>query len=73
MSVAADSPANLPAHMQPPRAAFPVWEIDSGDLVEGLIASAAGPPHYVVEPAREMTLDELQTLLAATRGRWVRV
>src|SRR5262245_50629772 len=73
MSVAADSPDNLPAHMRPPLARHPVWEIDTADLGAGLLASPAGPPHHHVEAAREMTLDELQTLLAATRTRWVRV
>jgi hypothetical protein len=73
MSVAADSPNNLPAHMRKPAARHPVWEIDSADLGDGLIASAAGPPHHHIEPDREMTLDELQSLIAATRTRWVRV
>jgi hypothetical protein len=71
MSVAADSVTNLLPHMRPPKARFPIWEIDSADLGEGLIPMPAGPPNYVIEPAREMTLDELQTLLAATGGRWV--
>jgi len=73
MSVAAASPDTLPGLMRPSARKHPVWEIDASDLGEGLIASAAGPPHYHVEPDREMTLDELQTLLAATRTRWVRV
>jgi hypothetical protein len=73
MSVAVDSSGNLPPFMRPPKAAHPVWEIDAADLGEGLIAAAAGPPHYHVEPAREMTLDEFQQLLAGTRGKWVRV
>jgi hypothetical protein len=73
MSVAADSPNNLPARMRPPLAQYPVWEIDTADLGDGLMAQPAGPPHYHVEPAREMTLAELQALLAATRTRWVPV
>ena len=73
MSVAADSPNNLPAHMRPPKARHPVWEIDDADLGAGLVAAAAGPPHYHIEPDREMTLAELQSLFAATRSRWARV
>jgi hypothetical protein len=73
MSVAADSPGNLPAHMRPPAAQHPIWEIDDTHLGEGLAAHPAGPPHYHVGPAREMTLAELQALLAATRTRWIRV
>lgn len=73
MSVAADSPDNLPGLMRPSARKHPVWEIDTADLGEGLIASAAGPPHYHIEPGREMTLAELQALLAATRTRWVRI
>lgn len=73
MSVAADSPDNLPGHMKPPKACFPLWELDDADLGAGLVGCAAGPPHYQIEPDREMTLKELQDLLAATRTRWVRV
>jgi hypothetical protein len=62
-----------PPHMRAPKGKFPVWEIDTAELGEALIATAAGPSHYVVEPSREMSLDELQLHLAATRGRWVRV
>src|SRR5690349_10530527 len=39
----------------------------------GQIPIPARPSHFVIVPAREMHLDELQTLLAATRGRWFRV
>jgi hypothetical protein len=64
---------NLPPQMKPPIAQHPVWEIDSADLVEGIISLPAGPPHYHVEPAREMTLAEYQALLAATRTWWSQV
>jgi hypothetical protein len=73
MAVAADSPSNLPKHKRSPAAKHPVWEIDSRDLGQGLVAAPAGPPHYQIEPDREMTLDELQGFLAATRNRWVRI
>lgn len=73
MSVAADSPDNLPARMRPPAAQYPVWEIDTADPGAGVMAQPAGPPHYHVEPAREMPLAEFQALLAATRTRWVPV
>ena len=73
MSVGADSPDNLLSHMRPPKNKYPIWEIDAADLGAGLIATAAGPPHYVVEPGHEMTLDEFQSLLASTRSRWNRI
>ena len=73
MSVGVDSPDNLLPHIRPPKNKHPIWEIDDAELGKGLIATAAGPPHYVVEPADEMTMDELQALLASTRDRWVRV
>lgn len=52
---------DLPSHMRPPKAVFPVWVIDSGNLGEGLIASAAGQSHYVIGPSREKTLDEYRS------------
>ena len=73
VSVAADSPGNLPGHMQPQHARYPVWEIDAAELGEGLVVAEAGPPHHHVEVGREMTLAEFQSLLAGTRARWVRV
>ena len=78
MSVAPADPVNLPKNRRPAAVnngtgKDPVWEIDTDDLGPGLVAVAAGPPHHHVEPDREMTLAELQNLLAATRTRWVRV
>jgi hypothetical protein len=73
VSVAADSPDNLPTHMQPQHARYPVWEIDSADLGDGLDVADAGAPHHHVEAGREMTFAEFQALLAGTRTRWVRV
>lgn len=73
MSVFAGPLADLPAYLKPPKAKFPLWEIDSADLGPGLVAVEAGAPHYHVEPDHALTLAELQSLLAATRPRWVRV
>lgn len=49
-----------------------LWSIETGDLPPELIPEPAGDPHYHVEPDREMTLDELQGLLADTRDLWQR-
>jgi hypothetical protein len=48
-------------------------EIDTADLPGELVAVAAGDPHYLIEPASPMTLDDYQAALAATRDFWHRV
>jgi hypothetical protein len=73
LSVFAGPPDDLPAHLKPPAARFPLWEIDDADLGPGLAAVQAGPPHYHVEARHTMTLAEFQAALAATRGCWVRI
>jgi hypothetical protein len=73
LSVYAGSVAALPPALQPGKAKFPVWEIDTADLGPGLRAVPAGPPHYQIEPDRDTTLAELQAALPATRDRWARV
>jgi hypothetical protein len=59
--------------LKPPDDEFLLWEIDDSVLGSGLAVFEAGPPHYHVGPAREMTLAELQKLVADTRGNWKRV
>lgn len=73
LSVFAGPVAALPVRLRPPNTQFPLWEIDAADLGPGLRAVPAGPPHYLVEPDRDVTLAELQALLAATRNHWQRV
>ena len=52
-----------------------MWEIETDDLPEGLVHVQRGKrlAHYHIEPSREMTLDDLRALLAATRDLWRRV
>jgi hypothetical protein len=68
MSVNAD-----PAALIPPDDEFLVWVIDEADIGPDLAVSPAKPQHYHVGPSHDMTLAELQQLLAGTRDRWQRV
>jgi hypothetical protein len=47
-----------------------LWSIEVSDLPPELSPQDAGDPHYHVEPKRDVTLDQLQRLLADTRDRW---
>ncbi|MGH3112272.1 MAG: hypothetical protein ACRDOP_02260 [Gaiellaceae bacterium] len=77
MSVAPDSPANLPRHRRPPEhggtGKDPVWEIDIAELEEAL-AYREDPlqrgVHGFVEPRGTMTLEDYESALAATREAW---
>jgi len=77
MSVAPKDPANLPKNRRPASLGGtgkdPVWEIDDTDLGEDLQFSQDTSTHGVVEVKVEMTLDEYEQALAATRGKWRRV
>jgi hypothetical protein len=59
----------------PPQVQGEMWVIETDDLPPELAHHQRGKKlwHYQVEPAREMTLDELQALLADTRDLWSRV
>jgi len=67
MSVAPDSPSNLPGFRRPP--AFggtgkdPVWEISEGDLGPNLNFNQNSPGHGVIEPSRPMTYEEYSNSL----------
>src|SRR5262245_60471852 len=50
-----------------------LFEIETADFPSGLIEVPAGKPHYHIEPQSDMTLDDFQNLLAATRDSWKRV
>jgi hypothetical protein len=77
MSVAPDSPANLPRHRRPPEhggtGKDQVWEIGTVDLGDDL-AYREDPlkpgVHGFVEPSWRMTLDDYERALAATREMW---
>lgn len=77
MSVAPESPANLPSHRRPPEHGGtgddPVWEIGTAELGEDL-AYREDPlqpgVHGFVEPRRRMSLEEIERALAATREAW---
>jgi hypothetical protein len=47
-----------------------LWSIDVADLPQELVATVAGDPHHHIEPNTDVTLDELQQLLADTRDLW---
>ena len=49
-----------------------LWSIDVADLPQELIPKPAGDPHHHIEPNLDVTLDELQQLLAETRDLWER-
>jgi hypothetical protein len=77
MSVAPDDPANLAKNRRPPqvnggRGKDPVWEIDTDELGPDLQFHQDKPTHGTITPARPMTLDEYEAVLAATRLKWIR-
>lgn len=77
MSVAPDTPMHLPDHRRPPHLGGsgkdPIWEISVDSLGPDLVFRQDKLNHGMVEPAREMTIDELQWALAALAPRWVRI
>lgn len=77
MSVAPESPMNLPAHGRPPEyggtGKDPVWELDTARLRDEL-AYRDDPLmpgiHGFIEPARRMAFDDYQDALLRTREAW---
>lgn len=47
-----------------------LWSVAADSLPAELTGRAAGPPHWHIEPTVEMTLDQYQQALAATRDLW---
>jgi hypothetical protein len=76
VSVAPNTPANLPSYMRPPAlggdAQRPVWELDSDELPVGLVYEQEGPEHGLLAPAYSMELEDFRTAVQETRGGWVR-
>ena len=79
MSVAPDTPSNLPRHRRPPEhggtGKDPLWSIQERELGAHLryVADAVPVPrHGVIEPSMPMTFTAYQQALAGTARYWVR-
>lgn len=78
MSVAPDSPGNLPAHRRPPEhggtGKDPIWEIAADDLGGEELVYREDPlmpgAHGFVEPASTTAFQAYETALLATRQSW---
>jgi hypothetical protein len=77
MSVAPNSPENLPAHRRPPEhggtGKDPIWELDVADLGEelGYREDPLMPgAHGFVAPALPTTFDAFEAALSGTRRAW---
>jgi hypothetical protein len=74
MSVAPDDPMHLPRHRRPPSLAGtgrdPVWGIALDSLGADVVFRQDKRHHGLLEPAREMSIDEFQGALAALAPRW---
>lgn len=74
MSVAPDSPRDLPRHRRPAALGGtgrdPVWYIETADLGPDLEFRQDRPGHGLIEVKHPLTLQEFQDALAGTRPRW---
>ena len=77
VSVAPESPLNLPSHRRPPALGGtgrdPVWRISVADLGEKVTFRRDKPTHGLLEPACEMGLDAFQDALAELSPKWVKL
>ncbi|WP_165069916.1 polymorphic toxin-type HINT domain-containing protein [Paludisphaera rhizosphaerae] len=77
MSVAPDSPTNLPEHRRPSEfggtGKDPVWGIGTDSLGEDIVFRQDKPTHGLLEPAREMSIGEFQEALADLVSRWFKL
>lgn len=76
MSVAPDSPMNLPEHRRPPKfggsGKDPVWEISIDELGVDLVFYQDKAKHGLFEPARETSMDDFQQALADLAPKWIK-
>lgn len=77
VSVAPDSPGNLPTHRRPPKnggtGKAPIWELSVASLGHELVYREdplMRGVHGFVEPAVVMSFEEYESALAATRPTW---
>jgi len=74
MSVAPDQPTNLPAHRRSPQfggtGKDPVWKLESDGLGKDLVFRQDKAAHGLIEPAREMSIEDYQQALADLSPRW---
>ncbi len=74
MSVAIDEPRHLPYRRRPPSLGGdgrdPVFEMQSGELLESLFLCIKQAPHGLVEPRKYCRLSEYEGSLAETRKYW---
>lgn len=49
-----------------------VWEIEESELLPFLIPVPDHEPHHILEPIRQMTLEDYQAAVAVTRDSWAR-
>jgi hypothetical protein len=78
ISVALPPASNLPPHRRPPKhegddPSYEVYELETNDLPDELRARVdpRGPTRHVfIEPAWEMSFEEYQQALHATRSLW---
>lgn len=76
MSVAPNTPINLPEHRRPPafggKGKDPVWKISDSELGQELTYSQDSPKHGVIGPkSQETPLVKYQDALASTQDKWV--
>jgi hypothetical protein len=79
MSVALETPLNLPPHRRPPTLGGwgrdPVWQVEENELPSVLLCRPDPKDplrHGFVEPIEAMSLDDFQEALATSRGFWSR-
>jgi hypothetical protein len=77
MSVAPDTPRNLPEHRRPPELGGtgkdPVWQINESDIGPNLRFRQDSPTHGVIEPAAEMGMDAFRKALSDLQGLWTKL
>ena len=74
MSVAVDTPMNLPEHRRPPEfggtGRDSVFQYDTDNLPEGLQFRQNTSTHAFIEPDKPMKISVFEELLAGTKPDW---